>query len=187
MRLYIKSRNQLNLPLLNASLSRLRLKGAFLSFDEVSAYYQGDIGFETASLLLGGYAADSLSEAAGLLTNLSGKLAETLLSSALVSSPGLVSRPDEVILRDTLYGNFSLYAAFLDHFSHLKNEWIKAGLAYLDHKGEKMAAASALYLHRNSFAYRLKRLYEAGGIDVSDPHEGLLLVIYRVLNVRERQ
>ena len=105
MRLYIKSRNQLNLPLLNASLSRLRLKGAFLSFDEVSAYYQGDIGFETASLLLGGYAADSLSEAAGLLTNLSGKLAETLLSSALVSSPGLVSRPDEVILRDTLYGN----------------------------------------------------------------------------------
>lgn len=187
MRLYVQSHQNLNLFILNASLSRLRLKGAFVSLSDVSAYYEGEISFESASLLIGGYCSDAIDEAAGLLTNLQGKLAEMLLNSALLAAPKTVSRPDEVILRDTLYGNFSLYAAFLDHFSHLKNEWVKAGLAYLDHKGEKLEAAAALYLHRNSFAYRLRRLYQVGGIDVTDPHEGLLLVIYRVLNVRGMQ
>ncbi len=184
MRLYVKSLSPLSLAILNSSLSRLRVKGEFKPIDDSAAYCEAEMAFETASLLLGGYCSDSLTEAAGLLTNLQGRLAETLLGAALASYPKQVSRPDELILRDTLYGNFNLYSAFLDHFARLKNEWIKAGLAYLDHKGEKMKAAAALYLHRNSLSYRLKRLYEVGGIDVNDPHEGLLLVIYRVLNVR---
>jgi hypothetical protein len=41
--------------------------------------------------------------------------------------------------------------------------------AWLDAFGDVIAAAAAVYVHPNTFRYRLRRLAEVGGIDLSDP------------------
>ncbi|HEV2782748.1 MAG TPA: helix-turn-helix domain-containing protein [Actinophytocola sp.] len=41
--------------------------------------------------------------------------------------------------------------------------------AWLDAFGDVVAAAAAMYVHPNTFRYRLRRLAEVGGIDLSDP------------------
>ncbi len=40
--------------------------------------------------------------------------------------------------------------------------------AWLDAFGDVIAAAKALYVHPNTFRYRLRRLSEVGGIDLGD-------------------
>lgn len=42
--------------------------------------------------------------------------------------------------------------------------------AWLDAFGDVTVAASALFVHPNTFRYRLRRLSEVGGIDLDDPH-----------------
>jgi hypothetical protein len=41
--------------------------------------------------------------------------------------------------------------------------------AWLDAFGDVIAAAAAVYVHPNTFRYRLRRLAEVGGIDLADP------------------
>jgi DNA-binding PucR family transcriptional regulator len=41
--------------------------------------------------------------------------------------------------------------------------------AWLDAFGDVIAAAAAMYVHPNTFRYRLRRLTEVGGIDLTDP------------------
>ncbi|WP_239152713.1 PucR family transcriptional regulator [Virgisporangium aliadipatigenens] len=41
--------------------------------------------------------------------------------------------------------------------------------AWLDAFGDVIAASAALYVHPNTFRYRLRRLAEVGGIDLTDP------------------
>jgi DNA-binding PucR family transcriptional regulator len=41
--------------------------------------------------------------------------------------------------------------------------------AWLDAFGDVIAAAAALYVHPNTFRYRLRRLSEVGGLDLTDP------------------
>jgi len=41
--------------------------------------------------------------------------------------------------------------------------------AWLDAFGDVIAAAAAVYVHPNTFRYRLRRLAEVGGIDLTDP------------------
>jgi hypothetical protein len=46
--------------------------------------------------------------------------------------------------------------------------------AYLDHFGDVPAAAEALFVHRNTFRYRLTRLLDLTGLDLNDPDERLI-------------
>jgi len=41
--------------------------------------------------------------------------------------------------------------------------------AWLDAFGDVNAAAAAVYVHPNTFRYRLRRLADVGGIDLGDP------------------
>jgi DNA-binding PucR family transcriptional regulator len=41
--------------------------------------------------------------------------------------------------------------------------------AWLDAFGDVIAASAAMYVHPNTFRYRLRRLAEVGGIDLTDP------------------
>lgn len=42
--------------------------------------------------------------------------------------------------------------------------------AWLDSFGDVIAAAAAVHVHPNTFRYRLKRLAEIAGFDLSDPN-----------------
>ncbi|TCO60768.1 PucR family transcriptional regulator [Actinocrispum wychmicini] len=41
--------------------------------------------------------------------------------------------------------------------------------AWLDAFGDVVAASAAMYVHQNTFRYRLRRLAEVGGVDLADP------------------
>ncbi|PXY18104.1 hypothetical protein BAY59_34840 [Prauserella coralliicola] len=47
--------------------------------------------------------------------------------------------------------------------------------AYLDHHGSLLHAAEALHLHRNSLAYRLKRILAMLNVDLDDPDQWMML------------
>lgn len=118
-----------------------------------------------------------------LVTGAKGQFALDLSEGALKHFPNQVCFADEVILRDTIFGSFSFYPKLLSYFSLARPEWVKSGIAYLEHHSKKEAADS-LYLHRNSLLYRLNKLKEATGIDIDFAHDALLLLIYSSLNVR---
>jgi hypothetical protein len=43
--------------------------------------------------------------------------------------------------------------------------------AWLDHFGDAVAAADSLFVHQNTFRYRLRRVAEVGEMDLSDPDQ----------------
>jgi sugar diacid utilization regulator len=55
------------------------------------------------------------------------------------------------------------------------DEWVRTLSAYLDHRGSLLHAAKQLHLHRNSLAYRIKRILELLEVDLEDPDQWLLL------------
>ena len=177
MRLYLT-------PISEGLKAFLRSKGlGSMSYEDGLSFFSPNQPVERIDLAFS-EAAESFPERFGaLLTNIAGPLAERLLQAALSHYPNKVAYPDEVILRDTLYGSFTLYHPFLAHFDKAKAEWVKSGLAYLDHHADKKEAAEALYLHRNSLLYRLRKLKEVAGIDINEPHEVALLLIFRALKV----
>jgi hypothetical protein len=58
-----------------------------------------------------------------------------------------------------------LFAYDLEHGTNL----VATLRAWLDAFGDVIAAAAALYVHPNTFRYRLRRLSEVGGLDLTDP------------------
>ena len=47
--------------------------------------------------------------------------------------------------------------------------WSRTLQAWLDAFGDVDAAAASLYVHPNTFRYRLRRVAEVGEIDLADP------------------
>ena len=73
----------------------------------------------------------------------------------------------------------------LDRYDRLHHTSLLETLtAYLDAFGDVAAAAGAVHVHPNTFRYRLRRLAEIGGIDLSGPSarfEAMLLLRLRAL------
>ncbi|WP_344613701.1 helix-turn-helix domain-containing protein [Dactylosporangium salmoneum] len=58
--------------------------------------------------------------------------------------------------------------------------------AWLDSFGDVIAAAAAVHVHPNTFRYRLKRIAEVSGIDLSDPNDRFEAMLQLRLGLGER-
>ncbi len=65
-------------------------------------------------------------------------------------------------------------AILAEHDAAKGTSYVATLRAYLDHFGDVPAAAEALFVHRNTFRYRLTRLVDLTGLDLSDPDERLI-------------
>ncbi|HZC71962.1 MAG TPA: helix-turn-helix domain-containing protein [Jatrophihabitans sp.] len=65
-------------------------------------------------------------------------------------------------------------AALAAHDAAKGTNYVATLRAYLDHFGDVVAAADALYVHRNTFRYRLARLLQIAQLDLDDPAERLV-------------
>ncbi|MFC5829822.1 PucR family transcriptional regulator [Nonomuraea insulae] len=65
------------------------------------------------------------------------------------------------------------YQRLLDHDAEHGTELAATLGAYLDAFGDVNAAAARVHVHPNTFRYRLKRLAEIGGLDLTDPEARL--------------
>lgn len=92
-----------------------------------------------------------------------GSLAEVETESLLLELRDLRSSRGDV-LRGVL--------ALLDDYDARNDAQLVTTLAaWLDSFGDVKSAAAACFVHPNTFRYRLRRVVEVGGIDLSDPEE----------------
>lgn len=60
-------------------------------------------------------------------------------------------------------------ARLIDYDAQHKTNLVPTLQAWLDAFGDVAAAAASMYVHPNTFRYRLRRVAEVGGIDLADP------------------
>ncbi|SDK46991.1 PucR family transcriptional regulator [Nonomuraea jiangxiensis] len=69
------------------------------------------------------------------------------------------------------------YQRLLDHDAEHGTELAATLRAYLDEFGDVNAASALVHVHANTFRYRLKRLVEISGLDLSDPDARLTVML----------
>jgi PucR-like helix-turn-helix protein/diguanylate cyclase with GGDEF domain len=62
-------------------------------------------------------------------------------------------------------------ARLVDYDGRHRSNLVPTLRAWLDHFGDAVAAADSLFVHQNTFRYRLRRVAEVGEIDLSDPDQ----------------
>jgi DNA-binding PucR family transcriptional regulator len=60
-------------------------------------------------------------------------------------------------------------ARLYDYDSQHNTNLVRTLRAWLDAFGDIVAAAASMYVHPNTFRYRLRRLSEVSGLDLTDP------------------
>ena len=105
---------------------------------------------------------------------------DRLLESAIAYFPYKACYPNEVIMKEIGYDNYSSYGELMDLFRPAYNEKpiYETGVAYLACGLDASLAAKSLFLHRNTFNYRLNQFKEKTGVDLRDFHNAQLFSIY---------
>ncbi|WP_214401602.1 PucR family transcriptional regulator [Pseudonocardia lacus] len=62
-------------------------------------------------------------------------------------------------------------ARLIDYDDRHRSSLVETLRAWLDAFGDVVAASDALFVHQNTFRYRLRRVVEVGGIDLDDPDQ----------------
>ncbi|MFD1542751.1 PucR family transcriptional regulator [Nonomuraea guangzhouensis] len=69
------------------------------------------------------------------------------------------------------------YQRLLEHDAEHGSELVATLRAYLDAFGDVNAASARVHVHANTFRYRLKRLTEISGLDLSDAEARLTVML----------
>ena len=73
-------------------------------------------------------------------------------------------------------------ARLIEYDRHHQSNLVETLQAWLESFGDVTAAAKALYLHPNTFRYRLRRVAEVGEINLADPEQRFVAMLHlRVL------
>ena len=105
---------------------------------------------------------------------------ERLLEEALAYFPNSCVFPSDVIMKEVGYDNYDSYGPLMDLFRPISGDFdlLEAAKAYLACGLDACLAAKTLFVHRNTFSYRLNAFVEKTGVDIRDYHNALLFEIY---------
>ena len=101
-----------------------------------------------------------------------------LLHEALEFFPNQVKYLSDIILKEMSFGDYSSLPFLSALFRDLPEEWIYSVEKYLECGLDALLASDALYIHRNTFNYRLAQFRKRCGIDVREYHGALLFELY---------
>lgn len=105
-------------------------------------------------------------------------LSRKLVREGLSYFPNCAFFPCDVLMREFFYQDFSSLPLLRAEFSGLDQETYRTALSYLRSGMDAKMAAEAIYVHRNTFSYRLNKFVEITGIDPRDYHNALLIEVY---------
>jgi len=105
-------------------------------------------------------------------------LGKRLLPKSLAYFPNRLVFISDVLLREFSFGNFESLPYLSAEFSTLPKELLLTAGAYLRCGMNASLAASSLYIHRNTFNYRMGKFLELTGYDIRDYHDALVLELY---------
>jgi hypothetical protein len=134
---------------------RVQLKLMFMSF-------QHDLGV-TLSGVLGFDANDSM---------------PLFLDFVCDTRPGKLIGASEVLLLEKISGNSKLKESLDRHFEKIARDEMETARMYLETGRNVNASAQHLYLHRNTFRYRLNKFITQTRLDIREIDQGKLLEMW---------
>ncbi len=105
-------------------------------------------------------------------------LSEKLLVEALSYFPNQVVCLTDLLLKEFSFGNFTSIPLLKNEFKDIPHELMLTAGAYLRSNMNASLTAELLYIHRNTFNYRLNAFVEQTGLDIREYHNALLLEFY---------
>ena len=113
-----------------------------------------------------------------LCTHDRGELSKKLLKDALAYFPNQAVFPTDVLMKEMNFADYTSIPLLSSGFSHLNHELLLTAGTYLRCGLDASLAAKELFIHRNTFNYRLNAFIEETNLDIRDYHNALLLEIY---------
>ena len=86
-----------------------------------------------------------------------------------------------VILQYYMSGDLELYEELKKEFSLLKKELLDTAVAYINCNMNACLASKSLYIHRNTFNYRLNKFIEQTSLDIRNYNNSILLLTYYLI------
>lgn len=106
------------------------------------------------------------------------RLTQKLLKDALAYFPNQAVFPPDVIMKEISFGDYSSYPLLAEEFGKLDHELLLTAGTYLRCGLDASLSAKELFIHRNTFSYRLNAFIEKTNLDIRDYHNALLLELY---------
>ena len=107
---------------------------------------------------------------------------EKLLKEAFAYFPNMALFPTDVLMKEMSFGDYSSYPSLLSLFRKVPYDLMLTASTYLRCGLDACLAAKKLFIHRNTFNYRLNAFIEATSLDIRDYHNALLLELYLQLS-----
>ena len=104
---------------------------------------------------------------------------DRLLPKALSWFPNQVVYPVDILMKEMFsFGDLSSYVPLHDLFENVPRDLLETAGAFLRCGLDESLAAERLFIHRNTFIYRLKKFIDITNLDIRDYHNALLLELY---------
>ncbi len=113
-----------------------------------------------------------------LLAHRESLLTEHCLRSAYENFPNAALTIADVLLKEFSFGDYSSLPLLKREFSGLSQDLLLTAKAYLESDLSAVRASEALYIHRNTFNYRLERFINETSLDIREFHNALLFSLY---------
>jgi DNA-binding PucR family transcriptional regulator len=81
-------------------------------------------------------------------------------------------------MKEMSFGDYSSYGALIKLFKGINYDLMLTASTYLRCGLDACLAAKKLFIHRNTFNYRLNAFIAATGLDIRDYHNALFLELY---------
>ncbi|MBE6135501.1 MAG: PucR family transcriptional regulator [Erysipelotrichaceae bacterium] len=107
---------------------------------------------------------------------------DKLLKEAFAYFPNMALFPSDVLMKEMSFGDYSSYGALIKLFKGINYDLMLTASTYLRCGLDACLAAKKLFIHRNTFNYRLNAFIAATGLDIRDYHNALLLELYLQLS-----
>lgn len=176
-------------PLQKEEISLLckKCKGDFLSFDTLfkACFLAEESSFIKASRFVEEYN-KTYGRITCLVSPFQDELSEKLLNEAASYFPNMVCFPTDVLMREISFFDYSSYQLLRSYFVHVDPELLLTAGSYLRNGCNALLSAQELYIHRNTFNYRLDQFKRQSGLDIRDYHNALMLELYFQLSSSPR-
>lgn len=167
-------------PIQNAIFrERISPLGELEFFDSRRAVLRpnGDIEEELGRLLFPLHA-DTGANFGVLCAHRNGELARKLVSESRDFYPNQIRYESDLIFKELTFGNYSSFPLLSREFRGVPSDILLTVGTYLRMGLDGKKSAEILYIHRNTFLYRINKFIEMTGLDIREYHNALLLELY---------
>lgn len=103
---------------------------------------------------------------------------EKMLIEALTYYPNQCFFLSDILLKEVSFGNYSSIPLLAKEFKQVEPDLLMTAGTFLRCGLNGLLTAEMLYVHRNTFNYRLNSFIEQTSLDIRDYHNALLLELY---------